>query len=223
MNRYVRYQFTQLNKNRHNPRVFWCIANTLLFKSHSYRTMCFNHVYPNWHRKFKYSVVKNILISLANLNLKSYRYKTVHIPKADGSTRPLGVPSPAWRVFLHGLNNILLVWLSPYLHPSQHGFRPGRGTLTAWQELMRKTNYNSIYEFDMTKFFDSVNLHYLEKILLITKIPKYAVDLIIRWNQTLPSNSPRHGITWKNPLEEASDYKYSRTGKPLIGHTDYAY
>jgi len=96
--------------------------------------------------------------------------------------------------------------------------------MTAWQDLLPqlpKSNY--IYEFDLKGFFDSVNLCYLKKILLITGIPAEISEYIIRWNQTLPHRSPRHGITWRTPLEEASDYKYSQVGIPLIGFSDYTY
>jgi len=223
MNRYVTHQFHRLNSSITEPKKFWAIATHLLFRSHSYRTICFNHVYPQWHRKYKYSVVKNILSSLHNLDLKSYSHKIKLIPKPNGEMRPLGIPSPAWRVLLHGLNNILLVWLSAYIHPSQHGFIPGRGTLTAWRDLSAKLNYSNIYEFDLRKYFDSVNLTYLSRYLTITGIPRHITDQIISWNQALPQRSPRHGITWANPLEEARDYKYYVTGAPFHSHTDYQY
>lgn len=223
MNRYVEHQFRRLNANRHNPSKFWSIATHLLFRSHSYRVICFNHVYPQWHRKYKYSVVKNILLSLKDLDVMRYDHKIRHIPKPNGELRPLGIPSPAWRILLHGLNNILLLWLSPYIHSQQHGFYPGRGTLTAWQDLSKLLTSTHIYEFDLRKFFDSVNLMYLSKVLKLTGIPERICDLILLWNQTLPRRSPRHGITWRNPLEEANDYKYSITGYPLNGHGDYEY
>jgi len=95
MNRYVEYQFRRLNTYRSQPDKFWPIAIHLLFDSHAYRTICFNHVYPQWHRKYKFSVVKNILTSLRTLDLERYRHKIKHIPKANGQMRPLGIPSPA--------------------------------------------------------------------------------------------------------------------------------
>jgi hypothetical protein len=171
MNRYVKHQFKRLNSSISNPRKFWAIANRLLNTSYSYRTICFNHVFPNWHRDMPYYIVKNILKSLISMDLRKYRYKVKHIPKNETEVRPLGIPSPSWRIYLHGYNNILMVWLNPYIHPSQHGFIPGRGTLTAWQSLITRIESRSIYEFDMKKFFDSVNLDYLSRTLRATGLP----------------------------------------------------
>jgi len=83
--------------------------------------------------------------------------------------------------------------------------------------------YPSMYEFDMKQFFDSVNLDYLHKILLLTGVPETLTKLIMKWNRTLPAHDARHGITWSSPLAEASDYKYHMTGNVLLGHTDYTY
>jgi hypothetical protein len=152
-----------------------------------------------------------------------YKYKIIHIPKANGETRPLGVPDCSWRILLHGLNNILLVWLHPYIYPSQHGFIPGRGTLTAWKELSTLLSTPTIYEFDLRKFFDTVNLDYISNFLTLTGVPDHILTKIKHWNQTLPHQSERHGITWSTPLEEANDYKYSKTGHRLHGYSDYSY
>lgn len=45
------------------------------------------------------------------------------------------------------------------LHESQHGFRPRRGTLTAWKVVLSEViQAKDIYEFDLRKFFDLINL-----------------------------------------------------------------
>lgn len=95
MNRYVAYQFDRLNNSVSNPKRFWTIALQLLNQSYAYRVICFNHVYPNWHRKYKWSVVKNLLLSVSKLRVGRYTYRTVLIPKDEGNFRPLGVPAPS--------------------------------------------------------------------------------------------------------------------------------
>jgi hypothetical protein len=83
----------------------------------------------------------------------------VYIPKPGTSkVRPLGVPRPEWRVYLCMKANIYSFLLDG-VNPDQHGYFPGRGTLTCWRELLvRLSSSQSIYEYDMTGFFDSVSL-----------------------------------------------------------------
>lgn len=52
------------------------------------------------------------------------------------------------------------MFILPGISDSQHGFQPGKGTMTAWREIISKViNSPDIYEFDLEKFFDQVNLN----------------------------------------------------------------
>ncbi len=209
INRYVKWQFKRLRKNVHNPVLFWRIAIRLLTKSYSYITICYQRVNPNWHRNTQYHEVLTHIRKLCNLNLLKYEYTVIRIPKPDGSTRPLGGPTMAWRIFLHGLNNILLVYLSPYIPDNQHGFLPGRGTGTAWKAILSEaTASRNIFEFDLNKFFDRVNLHYLERIFKVIGIPSDIAELLTLWHQTPSTNGEGTGQDWTTTQEEAGDYKY---------------
>lgn len=116
-----------------------------------------------------------------SINLSKYEYSVVYIPKeGTDELRPLGVPSMRWRIYLHGLQNILVIFLSPYISGNQHGFYPGRGSMTAWQQVLSEViSSPNIYEFDLRKFFDSINLDYLSKVLLTLGLPSSLVDGII--------------------------------------------
>lgn len=186
LNRYIKHQWIRLNRHRTNPRTFWAIAGYLLHKSIAYRVCCINAVFPNWHRSMPYGKVWKIIQSLYQLG--EYEYHITEIPKGNGEMRPLGVPSPSWRIYQHGLNNLCLTFLSPLIPENQHGFFPGRGTMTAWQQILEETLTSpNIYEFDLRKFFDSVSLDYLGKLLTVAGIPSNIVTEMLKWNRTAPN------------------------------------
>lgn len=108
-------------------------------------------------------------------------------------------------------NNILLVFLSPYISSSQHGFLPGRGTATAWYQIYSEVlSSDNIFEFDLRKYFDSINLDYLSDMLLkIGMDPKY-VEAYVSWNRTAPE-SGEMPQSWETPIDEAQTYKYHVT------------
>jgi len=212
MNRYVKYQFNRLWENIDNPRRFWTIAECLLHQSTSYWILIYQKVYPHWYKSQTYDEVNRTIQKFVKIDLRNYKYRIVEIPKTNGSgTRSLGIPDAEWRLYLHGLNNILLLWLSPYISEDQHGYYPNRGTNTAikvlQEEVIESTN---IYEFDLKKFFDSVNLDYLRSILLSADVPEALVELMIEWSRT-PPRKGENPQQWESSVEEAQLHKYHET------------
>jgi hypothetical protein len=72
--------------------------------------------------------------------------------------------------------------LRPLFHTipqSQHGYRPRFNRITAWQSLLRQWDeVNYALEFDIRKFFDSVDKTQLTKKLLDLGIPPRTISLI---------------------------------------------
>ncbi len=211
LNRYVDHQILRLNSSRSNPRKFWSIAQQLM-RSNSYLVTCFNNVNPGWHRNMKYGEVLKIIQSIRNLDVNKYEYKIVNIPKGDsGETRPLGVPTNAWRVYLHAWNNILLIYLSLWIPEMQHGFYPGRGTKSAWDQVYKEVLASkNIYEFDLRKFFDSLNLDYLHKMLLSVGVHPTLAATLINCSRTAPQKG-KEPQTFSSQHENVILYKYHKS------------
>lgn len=224
MNRYVDYMFDQLRANTGNPRVFFKLVPILMERSVAFRLCCIRKIFKTWYKDYSLKFMFRLLSDYNNLNLKKFTYKRVNILKANGKIRSLGVPTPAWRVYQTGLNMILLVWLSTYQHPSQHGFIPGKGTDTAWKQIISEVlPAKYIYEIDLREFFDRVNLDYLSKTLKKLEIPDEMVHNLIAWSRVAPAivqQKKLNSETKKLPLQKWKGNKINETNSNIFFEKD---
>jgi group II intron reverse transcriptase/maturase len=114
---------------------------------------------------------RNLVELLARLKSGNYRapaVRRVHIPKGDGKTRPIGIPTFEDKVLQRAVAMVLeAVYEQDFLDCS-YGFRPGRSPHQAlealWKGLMNMGG-GWLVDVDISKFFDTLDKRYLAEIL----------------------------------------------------------
>ena len=85
--------------------------------------------------------------------------RRVEIPKPDGRTRLLGIPTVTDRFLQQALAQVVQRQWEPHFHPHSYGFRPGRNAHQAMRHAQAtiRQGYGWVVDIDLEAFFDRVN------------------------------------------------------------------
>lgn len=123
--------------------------------------------------------IENLIEKLRDYSYQPKPARRMYIPKANGKTRPLGIPSFDDKLVQEVVRLILESIYEPTFCNTSHGFRPKRSCHTALQHIKR--NYTGVKWFvegDIKGCFDNVDHHVLVQILRRRIADEHFIGLI---------------------------------------------
>lgn len=124
-----------------------------------------------------------IVQSVSNGSYQPQAILGVSIPKSNGKTRLLGIPTVTDRLLQQSVHQVIMPLFEVEFKPYSYGFRPNRNAQQAVQKAQEYINegYQHIVDIDLKNFFDEVD-HCMLLNLLYKKVkcPK-TLRLIRKW------------------------------------------
>ena len=108
--------------------------------------------------------------------------RTVEIPKSDGKTRKLGIPTVSDRVAQMVVKMYLEPMLDPLFHPDSYGYRPRKSAIQALEVARKRCwKFDWVIDLDIKGFFDNMDHELVMKAVRKHTEEKWILLYVERW------------------------------------------
>lgn len=127
--------------------------------------------------------IENLVSKMKRMSYRPQPVRRIYIPKDNGKTRSIGIPTVEDKILQLGITKILEAIFEPNFIKESYGFRKGRSCHDALKrvndEILRK-RVNYVIEADIEGFFDNVSHEWIVKFLRHRITDERLIRLIVR-------------------------------------------
>lgn len=128
-----------------------------------------NNLYKLWNR-------------MASGSYMPQAVRRVEIPKPDGGSRPLGIPTVADRIAQTVVKQHLEPRLEEHFHEDSYGYRPGKSARQALDRARRRCwDYPWVVDLDIKGFFDTIDHELLMRAVQRHTSERWVLLYVRRW------------------------------------------